>query len=150
MLPGTLSLEEHLSSSHEVWLSLELHCYHDPWWTPGLCQVPQLKTILKHDLRPKHLIVKRWAILLQLVPVPGTVPGMLKVPILGSQAAISICWRHQSQRDAIFKGLGYNSRNAAAVPSLSQPSLPITLRLPKIHHRRRLPCRKDKRMKTKS
>jgi len=48
----------------------------------------------------KILIVKRWAILHELVPVPGTVPGMLKVPILRSQAAISTRWRHQSRRDA--------------------------------------------------
>lgn len=46
------------------------------------------------------LIVKRWAILYQLVPVPGTVPGMLKVPVLSSQAAISTHWKHQSQWNA--------------------------------------------------
>lgn len=66
----------------------------DPWQIPDLGQVPQLKTILKCVLRTKYFNSKEVAIL--QVPVPG----MLKVPIHSSQAAISTCWTHQSQRDA--------------------------------------------------
>lgn len=87
--PSTLLLKEQLSLSHEGCLS-----HHGPWQISALGQAPQFKTILKRVLRTKHFNSKEGAIL--QVPVPG----MLKVPIHSSQAAISTGWRHQSQRDA--------------------------------------------------
>lgn len=95
------------------------------------------------------MTVNRRGILHQLVPVPG----MLKVAILSSPGSHFHPLETSTSEgccSAIFKGLWYDSRNAAAVPSHSQPSLPITPPLPKIHHPGRLPSRNNKRMTTKS
>lgn len=106
--PSTLLLKEPLSLSHKGCLS-----HHGPWQITGLGQVPQLKTILKHVLTTKHFNSKEVTIL--QVPVPG----MLKVPIHSSQAAISTGWRHQYQRDAARPFL----RGCGITPGMLQPCL---------------------------